>query len=103
MFFTFCYKNIAEIQARHDEMVADMKEECQKSENPRIDGLPQESSTPTKNEKDDGIINLSKAGSHNDANASTVRYARAFQHPKITDKHGEDLMLANILRSSLKA
>ena len=52
MLFIFSGKNIAGIQARHDEMVAEMKE-CDNPENPRMDSSPQESSTPKKNEKDD--------------------------------------------------
>ena len=51
----FCFKTIVQLQATHEKLVSGIRGEHEKTENHKIDSLPQESSTPRRNEKDDGI------------------------------------------------
>ena len=52
----FCFKTIVQLQATQEKLISGIRGEHEKTENPKIDSLPQGSSTPRRNEKDDGII-----------------------------------------------
>lgn len=56
--FMFCLKAIVQLQATQEKLVSGMRGEHEKTENHKIDSLPQESSTPRRNEKDDGIFSF---------------------------------------------
>lgn len=56
--FMFCFKTIVQLQATQEKLVSGMRGEHEKTENHKIDSLPQESSTPRRNEKGDGIFLL---------------------------------------------
>lgn len=54
----FCFKTIVQLQATQEKLVSGMRGEHEKTENHKIDSLPQESSTPRRSEKDDGIFSF---------------------------------------------
>ena len=54
----FCFKTIVQLQATQEKLVSGIRGEHEKTENHKIDSLPQESSTPRRNEKDDGIFSI---------------------------------------------
>ena len=54
----FCLKTIVQLQAKQETLVSGVRGEHEKTENHKIDGLPQEASTPRRNEKDDGIFSF---------------------------------------------
>ena len=54
----FCFKTIVQLQATQEKLVSGIRGEHEKTENHKIVSLPQESSTPRGNEKDDGIFSF---------------------------------------------
>ena len=54
----FCFKTIVQLQATYEKLVSGIRGDHEKTENHKIDSLPQESSTPRRNEKDDGIFSF---------------------------------------------
>lgn len=54
----FCFKTIVQLQATQEKLVSGIRGEHEKTENHKIVSLPQESSTPRRNEKDDGIFSF---------------------------------------------
>lgn len=54
----FCFKTIVQLQATHEKLVSGIRGDHEKTENHKIDSLPQESSTPRRSEKDDGIFSF---------------------------------------------
>ena len=54
----FCFKTIVQLQATQQKLVSGIRGEHEKTENHKIDSLPQESSTPRRSEKDDGIFSF---------------------------------------------
>lgn len=54
----FCFKTIVQLQATQEKLISGIRGEYEKTENHEIDSLPQESSTPRRSEKDDGIFSF---------------------------------------------
>ena len=54
----FCFKTIVQLQATQEKLVSGIRGEHEKTENHKIVNLPQESSTPRRKEKDDGIFSF---------------------------------------------
>lgn len=54
----FCFKTIVQLQATQEKLISGIRGEHEKTENHKIDSLPQESSTPRRSEKDDGIFSF---------------------------------------------
>lgn len=54
----FCFKTIVQLQATQEKLVSGIRGEHEKTENHKIDSLPQEFSTPRRSEKDDGIFSF---------------------------------------------
>lgn len=54
----FCFKTIVQLRATQEKLISGIRGEHEKTENHKIDSLPQESSTPRRSEKDDGIFSF---------------------------------------------
>lgn len=90
-------ENIAEIQARHDELLAEMKKECDNKEDSRIDSLPQESSTPRSKEKDYEAIVSGLQGSIKHLTAANEE-----KHVALEDANAEIKELEEFMESERK-